>query len=185
MPQRWLHAVMSAESAGCEFMDGGPTTSPAGAMGLMQLMPATWWHMRVRLGLGNNPYDPHDNILAGAAYLRELYDRYGSPGFVAAYHAGPERYEAYREHRRPLPAETLDYLVRVQRFAGEEADPVTLSERTGKRAQGRPFVMLVRSPRNEATSSSQTIVSGPFVHLTHGARPLEQHVGKQTDVHDN
>src|SRR3546814_3022380 len=69
--------------------------SPKGAMGLMQLMPDTWASLRVRLGLGANPYDPRDNILAGAAYLREMHDRYGSPGFLAAYNAGPGRYEEY------------------------------------------------------------------------------------------
>src|SRR3546814_19834934 len=63
--------------------------SPKGAMGLRRLMPDTWASLRVRLGLGANPYDPRDNILAGAAYLREMHDRYGSPGFLAAYNAGP------------------------------------------------------------------------------------------------
>jgi len=36
----------------------------------MQIMPQTWSGLRLRYGLGANPYDPHDNILAGAAYLR-------------------------------------------------------------------------------------------------------------------
>ena len=114
IPQAWLHAVIRAESAGCESIDGHPITSSAGAMGLMQLMPATWNEFRERLGLGNDPYDPRDNILAGAAYLRELYDRYGSPGFLAAYHAGPERYEAYRLGVRSLPQATLEYLQRIR-----------------------------------------------------------------------
>ena len=48
--------------------------SRKGAMGLMQIMPETWAHLRVRYALGADPYDPHDNILAGAAYLRELHD---------------------------------------------------------------------------------------------------------------
>ena len=53
-------------------------------MGLMQIMPKTWIELRARYGLGADPYDPHDNILAGAAYIRQLHDRYGSPGFLAA-----------------------------------------------------------------------------------------------------
>ena len=63
--------------------------SPKGAMGLMQIMPKTWQELRARYGLGADPYEPRDNILAGAAYLRELHDRFGSPGFLAAYNAGP------------------------------------------------------------------------------------------------
>ena len=110
IPPVWLHAVIRAESAGCEAIKGRAITSAAGAMGLMQLMPATWNEYRERLALGNGPYDPRDNILAGAAYLRELYDRYGSPGFLAAYHAGPKRYEAYRLGESSLPAATFDYL---------------------------------------------------------------------------
>jgi len=103
IPQQWLNAVIRGESAGCESIDGHPITSKVGAMGLMQLMPGTWNDVRRRLGLGDDPYNPRDNILAGAAYLRDLYDRYGSPGFLAAYHAGPERYEAYRLGERSLP----------------------------------------------------------------------------------
>jgi len=114
IPQRWIQTVMRVESAGCDVMDGRPTTSGAGAMGLMQLMPKTWRELKARLGLGDDPHDPHDNILAGAAYLRELYDRYGSPGAFAAYHAGPLRYEQYLKNERPLPDATLDYLTRLQ-----------------------------------------------------------------------
>ena len=84
--------------------------SPKGAMGLMQIMPATWAGLRLRYGLGANPYDAHDNIIAGAAYLRELHDRYGAPGFLAAYNAGPARYEDHLATGRPLPAETRAYV---------------------------------------------------------------------------
>ena len=86
VPVAWIRAVMHVESRGDER-----AISPVGAMGLMQIMPATWSNLRDRHGLGNDPFDPHDNILAGAAYLREMYDRYGSPGFLAAYNAGPGR----------------------------------------------------------------------------------------------
>ncbi|GLS35130.1 hypothetical protein GCM10010869_07180 [Mesorhizobium tianshanense] len=43
------------------------------------------------LTVGPDPHDPRDNILAGAAYLRAMQDRYGFPGLFAAYNAGPER----------------------------------------------------------------------------------------------
>jgi soluble lytic murein transglycosylase-like protein len=114
IPQAWVHAVMRVESAGCDMLNGRATTSSAGAMGLMQLMPATWAMYRDRLGLGKDPYDPHDNILAGVAYLRDLYATYGFPGLFAAYHAGGERLNDYLANGRPLPQATLDYLARLQ-----------------------------------------------------------------------
>jgi hypothetical protein len=79
-------------------------------MGLMQIMLETWKELRIRHGLGSDPYDSHDNILAGAAYIHELYDRYGAPGFLAAYNAGPGRYERHLATGRPLPAETQAYV---------------------------------------------------------------------------
>ena len=107
LPGELVRAVIAAES------DGRPdAVSSAGAMGLMQLMPGTWAMLRARLGLGPDPFDPADNILAGAAYLRELLDRYGDPGFLAAYNAGPGRYEESLAGR-PLPAETRAYVARI------------------------------------------------------------------------
>src|SRR3546814_20282353 len=82
-------------------------------MGLMQLMPATWAEMRMRLGLGSNPDDARDNILAGTFYLRLMYDRFGYPGMFAAYNAGPGRYAEHLSGRRALPAETVGYLAAV------------------------------------------------------------------------
>ena len=72
-------------------------------------------------GLGHDAFDPHDNILAGAAFLREMHDRYGSPGFLAAYNAGPGRYEDYRDHHRPLPPETVAYVAALVPFVGGDA----------------------------------------------------------------
>ncbi|MEY9137652.1 hypothetical protein ACVIWV_006100 [Bradyrhizobium diazoefficiens] len=97
--------------------------SPKGALGLMQLMPKTWADMRARYGFGRDPFDPHDNILAGAAFLRELHDRYGSPGFLAAYNAGPGRYEEFRDRHRPLPAETVAYVGAIVPFVDAERAP--------------------------------------------------------------
>jgi soluble lytic murein transglycosylase-like protein len=119
IPQAWIAAVMQAESAGLTHLNGRPITSPAGAMGLMQLMPGTWAAMRRRHGLGADPYDPHDNIMAGAAYLREMHDRYGSEAaMLAAYNAGPGRYEQYLSRGRPLPRETRAYLAKLTAVTG-------------------------------------------------------------------
>lgn len=106
IPERWIRAVLRKESAG-----DVQAVSSAGAMGLMQIMPETWTELRVRHGLGSNPYDPHDNILAGTAYLREMWDRYGDvTAMLAAYNAGPARYDEHRAKGRSLPAETRAYI---------------------------------------------------------------------------
>lgn len=112
IPRSWIREVMDAESAGRTSILGVPIVSAAGAMGLMQLMPGTWSEMRDAHGLGTNPFDPHDNILAGAAYLRAMYDRFGYPGLFAAYNAGPARYERFLTGTG-LPAETMRYAARI------------------------------------------------------------------------
>lgn len=109
LPVSSIRAVMQAESGG-----DVRALSPKGAMGLMQIMPATWAALRQRYSLGTDPYDPRDNITAGTAYLRELHDRFGDRGFLAAYNAGPSRYEEHLATGRPLPSETLSYLATVK-----------------------------------------------------------------------
>ena len=101
---------MRAESGGRTTLGGRPIVSRKGAIGLMQVMPATWAAMRSVYALGPDPFDPHDNILAGAAYLRQMVDRFGYPGALAAYNAGPRRYAAYLTSGTPLPGETRAYL---------------------------------------------------------------------------
>jgi soluble lytic murein transglycosylase-like protein len=108
IPAAWIEAVMLAESLGDVH-----AVSPKGAIGLMQIMPETWTELRLRYGLGADPYDPHHNIIAGTAYLRELSDRYGRPGFLAAYNAGPALWENHLATGRPLPDETRAYLARL------------------------------------------------------------------------
>ncbi|EKS38610.1 lytic transglycosylase domain-containing protein [Afipia broomeae] len=105
IPAAWIHAVMRVESHG-----NVKAVSPKGAVGLMQIMPATYAELRERYALGGDPFDPHDNIVAGAAYLREMHDRFGTSGFVAAYNVGPTRYEDHLATGRPLPDETRNYV---------------------------------------------------------------------------
>jgi soluble lytic murein transglycosylase-like protein len=115
VPASWIRSVMRVESVADVH-----ALSPKGAMGLMQIMPETWAILRARYGLGASPYDPHDNILVGAAYLRQLHDRYGAPGFLAAYDAGPVRYEEHLASGRPLPAETRAYVAALAPMIGDE-----------------------------------------------------------------
>ncbi|MDP3676283.1 MAG: lytic transglycosylase domain-containing protein [Novosphingobium sp.] len=122
IPARWIYAVMRTESAGRIG-----AVSSAGAMGLMQLMPGTWARQRARFGLGADPFDPRDNILAGASYLREMYDNYGAPGFLAAYNAGPGRYRDWRDRGRPLPAETRAYVARIATMLQSGSAPIVVA----------------------------------------------------------
>jgi soluble lytic murein transglycosylase-like protein len=113
LPEAWLNAVMARESGGHTSLNGRPITSSAGAMGLMQVMPRTYDDLRRQLGLGADPYAPYDNITAGAAYLQQMYRRYGYPGMFAAYNAGPGRFDDFLLRQRPLPPETLAYVAKI------------------------------------------------------------------------
>jgi soluble lytic murein transglycosylase-like protein len=124
VPEQWIRRVIRIESGGRAIVRGAPIVSSAGAMGLMQLMPATWRDMRALLGLGSDPFDPHDNIIAGTAYLRLMYDRFGYPGMFAAYNAGPARYADHLASGVNLPTETRAYVARavgVARDSGRHA----------------------------------------------------------------
>lgn len=126
VPQRWIERVMRIESGGMTALNGRPIRSRVGAIGLMQLMPSTWAAMRAWLHLGESPDDPHDNIIAGTAYLRLMYDRFGYPGLFAAYNAGPARYANHLRTGRPLPGETIAYLGQV---AGSQDTPKLVASR--------------------------------------------------------
>jgi soluble lytic murein transglycosylase-like protein len=115
IPAQWIRGVMHFESSG-----NGRAISPKGALGLIQIMPGTWVELSVRYELGIDPFDPHDNIMAGAAYLREMHDRFGSAAFLAAYHAGPLRYEQHLLTGKPLPSETTAYVAVVTQLLDNE-----------------------------------------------------------------
>jgi soluble lytic murein transglycosylase-like protein len=124
--ESWIKAVMSMESGGRTVLNGKrPITSNAGAMGIMQIMPNTYREMRDQHGLGANPYDPRDNVLAGTAYLRALYEKYGYPAMFAAYNAGPGTFEAHAAGGRKLPNETRAYVSGIARILGTEAEPLS------------------------------------------------------------
>ncbi|MBE7730070.1 transglycosylase SLT domain-containing protein [Komagataeibacter sp. FXV3] len=127
VPSVWIREVMRRESGGQLYHNGQFVTSLPGAMGLMQLMPPTYDIMRARYNLGPDAYDPHDNIEAGTAYIREMYDIYGSPGFLAAYNSGPGRLDDFLDRYHTLPKETRDYVAAIgPRIAG--STPVNRSQ---------------------------------------------------------
>ena len=117
IPAQWIRAVMRQESGGRTVLsDNSPIMSAAGALGIMQVMPGTYSEMAAQYRLGSDPFDPHDNIYAGAAYLNWLHHKYGYPAMFAAYNDGPGNIEDHLHHGRPLPAETRGYIASIARF---------------------------------------------------------------------
>ncbi len=113
VPEPWIREVMRVESGGHEYLGGQLTVSSAGAMGLMQLEPETYQEMAARYGLGDDPFNPYNNIMAGTAYIHEMYTVYGSPGFLAAYNAGPGRLDKFVNGEEPLPDATQQYIAMI------------------------------------------------------------------------
>jgi soluble lytic murein transglycosylase-like protein len=149
LPEHWICAVMHAESSAKPR-----ARSEKGAMGLMQIMPKTWTELRARYGLGADPYDPRDNILAGAAYIRELYDRYGAPGFLAAYNAGPGRYERHLATGRPLPDETQAYVATLAPMINRVRTNVQIGAVARSFARAGSSLFALRSPGISSDRSS-------------------------------
>ncbi len=171
VPEQWVRAVMHQESGGHAFLGGAPITSSAGAMGLMQVMPATYDELREQNNLGDDPFDPHNSILAGTAYIRQMYDRYGSPGFLAAYNAGPQRMDNYLAGSGSLPNETVNYVASIGPHLGGAmpgggsapvSTPVMLAASSPRAAYGRRRGSgCVRDPDAAYDSPCGTIARPP------------------------
>ena len=108
-----VRAVVQVESAFNPY-----ARSPKGALGLMQLMPATIHRFGV-----SNPFNPNDNVRAGVAYLRQLLDRYQNNEelALAAYNAGPESVDKHGQAVPPY-AETRNYVKQINRMAGQAVE---------------------------------------------------------------
>lgn len=130
VPKAWIRAVMAHESGGRTMLgQDRPIVSRAGAVGLMQVLPATYDEMATQHRLGANPFDARDNIMAGTAYLRWLHQRYGFPKMFAAYNAGPGRVAQGGR----LPAETRAYVGGITKSlkVASNADVVKLTRPDG------------------------------------------------------
>ncbi len=156
IPEKWIRTIISIESGGRTMLFGRPITSGAGAMGVMQLMHDTYNDMSARNGLGNDPYNVHDNILAGTAYLRELYNRYGYPRLFEAYNAGPGVLEAHMQHRIRLPEETVNYVrMAVMSTASLAAAERAVAEAISQPARPKPKVLATKSAPKPAVRMAQ------------------------------
>jgi hypothetical protein len=162
IPEHWIRAVMRAESGAKPR-----SRSSRGAIGLMQIMPKTWTELRARHGLGADPYDPHDNIVAGAAYIRELSDRYGVPGFLAAYNAGPGRYERHLRTGRPLPAETQAYVATLAPML-----------------EDKPASLQLAAVERSFASANSPLFPRPILGISpHGRLPADMHQSRSSRGH--
>jgi soluble lytic murein transglycosylase-like protein len=153
VPQTWIRAVMKIESGGRTMLaENQPIVSSAGALGLMQIMPATYEDMRGQYGLGPDPQAPHDNIFAGAAYLHWLYGKYGYPAMFAAYNDGPGNLEARLIQGQLLPTETQNYVGNITLALGTGAAASHQTQVRFTRPNGVPVwidttqVVSVRAP---------------------------------------
>jgi soluble lytic murein transglycosylase-like protein len=124
VPAAWINAVMRVESGGRTMLtETQPMISSKGALGLMQVLPQTYQEMRAQYKLGPNPFDPKDNINAGAGYLRWLRTKYGYPTMFAAYNAGPGQVDDTLAGGKRLPAETQVYVARVGEILDKSGGP--------------------------------------------------------------
>jgi hypothetical protein len=174
VPERWIREVMRQESGGRVS-----ATSRAGAMGLMQVMPGTYRELQGRFGLGPDPYHPWDSLMAGTAYLRQMYELYGNPAFLAAYNAGPRRLEDYLWGNRGLPNETRNYVSRIgpriqgaspNRRAAPEvyaAAEIPLDIPAGPRRADQATMLALREQRNATQPGIQVaqLPPGPVVRM--------------------
>lgn len=172
IPEAWILRVIRAESAGMTHLNGAPIRSRVGAMGLMQLMPGTWATMRETHALGPDPDDPRDNVMAGTAYLRLMYDRFGYPGLFGAYNAGPARYAAHRATGRALPQETRLYMAKVGGAAAVAA-PIELPDAVVMAIYepAPPTVFALSPTRSEARLSADASAAEPAIFVIRRVAP--------------
>ncbi|WP_427144812.1 lytic transglycosylase domain-containing protein [Rhizobium pisi] len=156
IPIAWIRALMRVESA-----NDIRAISPKGAQGLMQLMPDTWAYLRARYRLGSDAFDPHDNIIAGTAYTRELYDRYGSPGFLSAYNAGPGRYDEFLAGGRALPAETRAYVAQLAPLVGGAPSPAVVNVAAADPLAWTRAPLFIGAPERASAAAATPIDAQP------------------------
>ncbi|MCE2575519.1 lytic transglycosylase domain-containing protein [Komagataeibacter sp. FNDCR2] len=189
VPDIWIRQVMQRESGGQLYRNGQFVTSLPGAMGLMQLMPPTYDEMRARYSLGPDAFEPHDNIVAGTAYIREMYDIYGSPGFLAAYNSGPGRLDEFLDRYHTLPKETRDYVASIgPRIAGvtpanrSQAD-MLIEARALARAQAqqqgrnRGRRLLASASARQQAPATDTLAISPQAAAIRAAWSAREHSG--------
>lgn len=185
MPELWIREVIRQESGGRTMMNGRPIVSKAGAMGLMQVMPGTYEEMRRKHRLGSDPFDPRDNIIAGTAYLREMYNLFGAPGFLGAYNCGPGCYGDYLAGKRSLPGETRRYIAsvspRLNRTTAPNGADIVLASASD---QGAPFAAASTIPTAPNVRRGQPVTVAALP-PPYAAQPIAQSTRVRVVAPDN
>jgi len=149
LPAGLVRAVVQVESA---FNPNA--RSPKGALGLMQLMPATIRQFGV-----TSPFNPEENVRAGAAYLRQLFDRYENNEelALAAYNAGPGAVDRHGQNVPPY-RETQNYVAQIGQLARRPIEPRgSQIFRVVEIVDGRP---IVRYTDKKPTTGTYDVVAG-------------------------
>jgi hypothetical protein len=175
---------LRAQSGDCGVIDGRFTPSPVCVMESLGLMPATWSQWQAPLNLGNAPYNPRDDILAGAANLREHRRRYGSPGFLAAYYAGSFRYDEFLATGRPPPNSTTDYVARIQRIDAAVSNLAATGSFPRMQKERSLFVGAARSGSHFDARDRDTGEALLLAALTHADRHGERNQAAHCNVQD-
>ncbi len=182
IPTSWIRAVIRVESGG-----HASAVSPRGALGLMQLMPSTYAVMRARYGLGADPLQPHDNIIAGTAYLRDMLDCYGKAGFLAAYNAGPTQYDTHLVTGIPLPAETRAYVARLLPVIEGEENAMLAADVMPPRAAMNwvqaPLFIEISATRSASAPGGSGIANSAAPHLQPAAPSESNAIADLTPSH--
>ncbi len=185
VPADWIREVIRLESGGRTMLaENMPMVSNRGALGLMQLLPSTYADMRAQYGLGKDPFNPHDNIFAGAAYLSWLRSKYGYPAMLAAYNTGPGNYEARTARGAQLPTETQNYVTAATLVLDGNKSTIpnpVVALATPAPATTMPAAALVTTPPTQTataapiaatfTGAAQTISSATAVSMAPIAPP--------------
>ena len=178
VPDKWIREVMRIESGGRTMMaENRRIVSSQGALGLMQIQRGTYAEMRAQYRLGPDPFNPHDNIFAGAAYLRWLRGKYGYPAMFEAYDDGPGHFEQRTTKGKLLPAETRNYVTVIRTALGDKPRPVLQTARAGT---PKPATLPLPAAANVASGVAPAAAAAAAPGIVMAATNTAQNAGPST-----
>ena len=167
LPATVILRVMHVESRG-----RANAISPKGAMGCMQIMPATWRYLTARYALGSDPWSARFNMIGGALYLAELARQFGFPGAYAAYNAGPARYARHVRGGARLPAETIAYMASLSGTVSPRARRDGTADRNSVTPRWQEATLFVGATRPRAAAPEVSVPEAAARPARHELFPL-------------